>query len=106
MSSYIEELDKKHCNDTDKKIIVRINGNYHTCEKDLNRIADLIVIEYGSTHSKNGICIGEFINNVCVPNISLEDAAIIYAKVYSQTAEGNVIRHSDNYDIKLWLDEQ
>lgn len=24
MSSYIEELDKKHCNDTDKKIIVRI----------------------------------------------------------------------------------
>ncbi|KIS21593.1 hypothetical protein [Clostridium botulinum] len=83
---------------TNKVFIERLyEGSTIDCKSEIDDIVDAIIEEYHA----NEICIGEVIGSLCIHGASIEDVAIIYAKVYSKIEEDKVIRITDSDEVNL-----
>lgn len=87
-----------------KRVYIERIGEGSTiyCKSEIDDIVKIINDEYHA----NDVCIGELLSSLCIHGASIEDVAIIYAKLYDLIEDDRVFRITDDQAIDLARDFQ
>lgn len=73
------------------------DGSIIACEPEIDSIVEAIVKEY----KEEDVCIGEVLDGLCLHGASIENATIVYARVYERIDGDKTVRSTESEDIDL-----